>query len=67
MGCMTDDTRSNVVPIRSDEEELLALEERVLDALEEQDRAEADPGDADVPVGLRSYRRRGQPPELPIR
>jgi hypothetical protein len=63
---MADDTPSNVVPIRSDEEELLALEERVMDALEEQDRAEADPGDVDEPVGLSSYRRRGQPPKPPI-
>jgi hypothetical protein len=32
----------NVVPLRSDEEELVTLEERVMDDLDEQDRAWAD-------------------------
>ncbi|MBW3614614.1 MAG: hypothetical protein KY439_04790 [Actinobacteria bacterium] len=37
-----EDLPTNVVPLRSDEDELLVLEERVMDALDEQDRAWAD-------------------------
>jgi len=63
MGRMAEDTPSNVVPIRSDEDELVALEERVMDGLEEADRADAAAGETQEPVGLSSYRRRGRRPQ----
>ncbi len=63
MGRMAEDTPFNVVPIRSDEDELVALEERVMDGLEEADRADAAAGETEEPVGPSSWRRRGRPPQ----
>lgn len=50
-----EDLPPNVVPLRSDQDELVVLEERVMDALDEQDRAWADrqAQDDDQPAGRR--------------